>query len=261
MTPSWYDILDVESDASAEEIRAAWRAAIADLDPADRRFRTLNQAAEVLLDPAARSAYDATLVPVVDDAPLATGDEPVEPPAPAPVGSAAPRAVRSWVLVTVAIVALLLVAATAWVATRPDEELLPAASEGGVGSIEASAQEAEAVARRAIVPVLSYDYRHLDEDQAAAHTFMTSSYRSGSYDPLFETIKENAPSTKTVVSTQVIDSGIVRTSADDDRVEVLLFVNRPITNKAYKTPRASKDQVTVTMVRVDGDWLIDDLTT
>ena len=50
-TPSWYDLLGVEPDASADEIRAAWKSSIADLDPSDRRFRTMNQAAEVLLDP------------------------------------------------------------------------------------------------------------------------------------------------------------------------------------------------------------------
>ena len=59
--PSWYDLLGVEQDASADEIRSAWRAAIADLDPSDRRFRSYNQAAEVLLDPASRAAYDAGL--------------------------------------------------------------------------------------------------------------------------------------------------------------------------------------------------------
>ena len=58
---SWYDVLDVEPDASADEIRAAWRAAVADLDPTDRRFRVYNQAAEVLLDPSRRAAYDAEL--------------------------------------------------------------------------------------------------------------------------------------------------------------------------------------------------------
>ncbi len=59
--PSWYDVLDVEPDASPEEIRAAWRAGIADLDPTERRFRSLNQAAEVLLDEQSRAAYDAEL--------------------------------------------------------------------------------------------------------------------------------------------------------------------------------------------------------
>ena len=60
-TPSWYDLLGVEPDASTDEIRAAWKSAIADLDPADRRFRMLNQAAEVLLDPTQRAVYDEAL--------------------------------------------------------------------------------------------------------------------------------------------------------------------------------------------------------
>ena len=61
MTASWYDVLDVEPTATADEIRAAWRSAVADLDPTDRRFRVYNQAAEVLLDPERRAAYDAEL--------------------------------------------------------------------------------------------------------------------------------------------------------------------------------------------------------
>ena len=61
MIASWYDVLGVDPEATSEEIREAWRTAIADLDPTDRRFRSLNQAAEVLLDPAKRSAHDAAL--------------------------------------------------------------------------------------------------------------------------------------------------------------------------------------------------------
>ena len=53
---SLYDVLDVEPDATAEEIRAAWKGAIADLGPGDRRFRAYNDAAEVLLDPERRAA-------------------------------------------------------------------------------------------------------------------------------------------------------------------------------------------------------------
>ena len=50
----------------ATEIRAAWKTAIADLDPGDRRFRALNEAAEVLLDKDRRAAYDASLEPEAD---------------------------------------------------------------------------------------------------------------------------------------------------------------------------------------------------
>lgn len=61
MSVSLYDLLDVEPSATAAEIRTAWKAAIADLDPTDRRFRAYNDAAGVLLDPAKRAAYDAEL--------------------------------------------------------------------------------------------------------------------------------------------------------------------------------------------------------
>ncbi|CAM3336218.1 DnaJ domain-containing protein [Nocardioides dubius] len=61
MSASWYEVLGVARDASTEEIRDAWRDAIADFDPTDRRFGLYNDAAKVLLDAEARAAYDATL--------------------------------------------------------------------------------------------------------------------------------------------------------------------------------------------------------
>jgi Mce-associated membrane protein len=134
----------------------------------------------------------------------------------------------------------------------------PVSDRGGV-LVEQSAEEARAAAIRAIVPVLSYDYRSLDEDAAAARSYMTSSYQEEKYDPLFAVIEENAPNTQTVVGAQVVDSAIVRTG--DDRVDVLLFVDRPTTNKQVRQPIVYKDQLTVTMARVDGQWLVDDLTT
>ena len=35
MSPNWYDLLDVDRDATPAEIRAAWKAAIADLPEND----------------------------------------------------------------------------------------------------------------------------------------------------------------------------------------------------------------------------------
>lgn len=61
MSPNLYDLLDVDPTATSDEIRAAWKAAIADLDPTDRRFRAFNDAAGVLLDDEKRAAYDAEL--------------------------------------------------------------------------------------------------------------------------------------------------------------------------------------------------------
>jgi len=128
-------------------------------------------------------------------------------------------------------------------------------------SVADATRRAQSSAERAIVPILSYDASRsgdLDEDQRSAEGFMTSDYRA-EYAKLFEVIKANAPETGTKVSAEVVASGIVRSG--DDRVSVLVFVNRPTTNKQVKDPVVYKDQVTVTMQRVGDDWLVDDLVT
>lgn len=241
--PTWYDLLDVPRDASAEEVRTAWKAQIADLEPGDRRFDALNRAAKVLLDPSARASYDASLP--ADDTPA----EPVvEEDAPAPVtrAAAARGGVPTWLLAGLGVLAAGLVAAVVWTWT---------AGEQGDGS---AARDAQVAAERAVVPVLSYDYEHLDADQEAATALMTGRYKS-EYDKLFAVLEDNAPRTQTRVTAEVVASGIVR--AADDRVQVLVFVDRPTTNKLSAEPTVYKDQVTVSMQRVDGQWLVDDLVT
>ncbi len=71
MSASWYDVLGVDETATPEQIRTAWKDSIAELSPGDRKFRVCNEAAEVLLDPERRAAYDAEIgvAPVAADAP------------------------------------------------------------------------------------------------------------------------------------------------------------------------------------------------
>ncbi len=267
--PSLYDLLDVGPDASAEEIRVAWRSAIDGLEPGDRRFRAYNAAAEALLDRDRRASYDAELADAQDD--LDEGDRRFRdgagaPPQPAlssphrwlrraarPVSKPAAQAGRpvpGWLLVGLALLTAGAVALAAWLWSQP--------SDAAVG---ASTREAQAAAERAIVPVLSYDARSLDEDQAAGAAYLTADYRQD-YDQLYEVIRQNAPRVGTTVSAEVVASGIVRSGPDDpDRVEVLVFVNRPTTNKRTDEPVVYRDQVTVTMQDVDGSWLVDGLRT
>lgn len=256
--PTWYDLLDVPRDASTEDVRTAWKAQIADLEPGERRFDALNRAAKVLLDPAARAAYDAEHP--VEPVDAVEDQRPVEPlvadDAPTP-GLAARlrrpstdgrRGVPGWLVGGLGVLAAGLVVVAGWTWT--------ASADGGEGT--AAAREAQVAAERAVVPVLSYDYRHLDDDQRAAEATMTGKYRQ-EYDKLFTVLQENAPQTRTEVSAEVVASGIVR--ASDDRVQVLVFVDRPTTNKLTTEPVVYKDQVTVSMQRVDGEWLVDDLVT
>jgi Mce-associated membrane protein len=254
VTPSWYDVLDIDLGASEAEVRDAWKSAIADLEPTDRRFRLLNQAAEVLLDRDRRAAYDIELLTAELDAdPLV--EEQSEAPATKQADSPnTPRTgwvVPGWLLVAVAATAALVVGACAAVASMAPSD----------ASIADATRAAQTSAERAIVPILSYDgskQGDLDEDQRAAEGFMTAEYRD-EYAKLFEVIKTNAPGTGTKVSAEVVASGIVRSG--DDRVAVLVFVNRPTTNKQLEEPVVYKDQVTVTMQKVGDSWLIDDLVT
>ncbi|GAB7003143.1 hypothetical protein JCM18899A_06140 [Nocardioides sp. AN3] len=326
--PTWYDLLDVGPTATTEEIRAAWRSAVADLDPTDRRFSRLADAAAVLLDPEKRQDYDNSLrkAPVGSDPHAADNTEPTSSradangpqrsedrlasarrparparlahpvrrrrtlPADLPAGMAASsvgdlpetepgisdiepasvavehdpeipapaaerrsarwaaRTVPLWGLGVAAGAALVLVVLAAFAWTRPDPT-----------AIEREAGTAQSTAERAVVPVLSYDYRTLAEGQHRAESWLTPRYRDKDYRPLFATIRKNAPGTQTVVSTKVVTSAVVR--AAQDRVEVLLLVDRPMTNKRQTTPITYEDHVTVTMQRSGGGWLIDDMQT
>lgn len=249
-TPSWYDVLDVEQTASADEVRAAWRSAIADLEPGSRRFASLNQAAEVLLDEQKRAAYDAELAAQAPEPEPVTGPEVVvaSETGPSPTARAgAARAVPTWLLAVLGVLAALCVAGAIWAWQTGDE-----------AGKEESARSAQSAAERAIVPLLSYDYESLEEDRQRAKSFVTADYFKD-YDQLFGVITDNAPTTQTKVSAQVIASGIVRSG--EDRVDVLVFVDRPTTNKLTPEPVVYKDQVTVTMQKVGEDWLIDNLVT
>jgi Mce-associated membrane protein len=159
--------------------------------------------------------------------------------------------VPGWLLVTVAAIAALVVGAcSVLAATAPSD-----------ASIADATRAAQASAERAIVPILSYDGSQagdLDADQRAAEAYLTDDYRA-EYAKLFEVIKANAPTTRTKVTAEVIASGIVRSG--ENRVSVLVFVNRPTTNKQLKDPVVYKDQVTVTMQKVGDQWLVDDLVT
>ncbi|MEI5675418.1 MULTISPECIES: J domain-containing protein [unclassified Nocardioides] len=257
MTPTWYDVLDVEPDATADEIRAAWKTSIADLDPGDRRFRTLNQAAEVLLDPTRRAAYDRELAQQAEpiDEPV---DEPDLEPGPAPAGSdetdpapvspstRAARVVPAWVLAPVALLAAALVVAAVLLAGQSSDE-----------TAADDVRAAQAAAERAVTPVLSYDAADLEGSRSAAASYLTSSYEK-ERDKLFDdVIDPNAPNTGTKVVTSVNESSVRATG--DDRVEVFLFVDQATTNKEQPEPQILRTWVTMTMEKVDDEWLVGDM--
>jgi len=295
-SPTWYDLLDVEPDAATDDIRAAWKTAIADLDPTDRRFRTLNEAAAVLLDEKKRAAYDAELAALEeaavedeDEADEETADVEVAADAPddeAPAGEEADAdesaatgrtlpVLPTWGLVATGALALAAVIAAGVVffgqekvATVSNNNVTTSTVEGAVGKqitrnhkllVEEQGADALEAAKKAVVPLLSYDYSKMDESKSKAHDVMTKDYRED-YDRLFAVLVDNVPETKTVVKTLApVDAGVIRVS--EDTVQILVLVDRQVTNAQRSTPIGYQEYAMLTMAEVGDEWLVDKVET
>lgn len=285
MTPTWYDILGVEPDATPEQIKAAWRDSTDKFEPGTggSRFRMFNDAADVLLDPDKRRAYDAELAngtaPVVEAAPAPS---PVVPPPPPPVDlpdepaqlapdvpapEAGPRTrVATWFTSTLGL-AILAVLATGSVVLAVvlgmdlDDRVDDATSSAGSFDL-ADGTAASSVAERAVAAVLAYDYRNMDAGRDRALAFLTPAYQK-TYEKIFDGLiagTDQAPGgaieSKAVVTAEVLGTSVV--DADDDQVRVLVFVNQQPVRNGKQQPLLA-NRVVASMVLRDGTWLLDGL--
>ncbi len=281
--PTWYDVLGVPRDAGAEEIKAAWRSATDRFEPGSgsSQFRTFNEAADVLLDPERRRAYDASLearaekpkgsarfgsrrarTTEPDDHPSTHVDlrkerkrDRVERPAKSAAvrGSAEPAGRRAGLAVLVlAVLTVVALAVAGYFAVQVRRD----------ARVADARDEAPAAAERATKAILSYDYRRLAADRKRASTYLTGGY-SKEYDKTFSLLEKQkdgaegaAVQTKTVVTASVLGSAVV--DAEDDVARVLVFVNQ-VSKRPDRDPQIFQNRVTVTMEKHDNRWLVDDL--
>lgn len=260
MSATWYDVLGVDRSATTEEIRDAWKQSIADLEPTDGRFRASNQAAEVLLDPERRAEYDATLEPLAPAEPAQLEEpeglaEPEQPAAPAVVAEPAstgpgPAAgaitVPSWLILALGLATLVVTAFAAYLqfaADPPSED------------VETAITEAREAAVDAMPEVFSYNYKtpEADRDQALRRT--TGCFHDELESVWDEGIMPNIREVKGHATSTVVTSGVVRASDDGDRVELLVVLDTQTGNKAGQN--RLRLAFTVTMLDVDGDWLVE----
>jgi Mce-associated membrane protein len=272
--PSWYDILGVDRDASPEQVKAAWRAATDKFEPGSgtSQFRLFNEAADVLLDPERRAAYDAEL-----DADAARHDAGAPAPATRPVDLEKPpedaerrsrpargttrdagpepgRWTRLAVLVLLPVLTLAALAVAGLYGYKAHRD----------SQIDQARDEAPAAADRALEEVLAYDYRHLHTDEQRAARYLTPRYKQknhfGATYRLLARGKDGKPgpavTTKTVVTAHVLGTAVV--DAAPDLARVLVFVNQSST-KGGKDPVIFQNRVVATMVKAGNAWLVDDL--
>jgi Mce-associated membrane protein len=124
-------------------------------------------------------------------------------------------------------------------------------------AVDSSGKEAVAAASSKVPTMLSYDYRHLDEDFQRAEALLTPEFRKRYITTTAKAVKPLAAKYKAITSAAVTSAGLV--SAEEDEATVLVFVAQTSTNSRAANPRLDRSRVNVTMVRGDGGWLIDDL--
>jgi Mce-associated membrane protein len=174
--------------------------------------------------------------------------EPAAPATAAATGSLARAAAASLVILAV------LAGALATVTT-----VKLAGDHVACGPVGSGPQLAEvATAASSVHVVLSYDYRHLDADFAAAERLLTPAFRKKYVDTTNKGVKPLAVKYKAIASADVTGAGLVSTTRGSCD-HVLVLVQQTVTNSQLAQPRLDRSRIDVQMVRVKGRWLIGDL--
>lgn len=122
--------------------------------------------------------------------------------------------------------------------------------------------DALAAAQKAAPVILSYDYRRLDRDFAAASGHLTGSFRSKYRKTTSTVVMPTAKKYRAVVEATVAKppsgkapaASVV--SASPDRVVVLLFMNQVSKSTQVSGPRLDLNRVRMTLVRVSDKWKV-----
>ena len=122
---------------------------------------------------------------------------------------------------------------------------------------EDARDQAAAAGRKAAETALSYDYRDLDKSFAAARATMTPEF-AGKFDETAKVAGELATKTKATVKADVREVGV--RDGDADRVTLIIFVNQTTTSTITQgKPRVDLNRTRFTMVRKDGQWLVQEI--
>ena len=120
-------------------------------------------------------------------------------------------------------------------------------------AVEAARTEATAQARIAAVALTSYDYKSLDDDFDAVRRLATDPLAS-QFDKASETLTDVLEKYQGTAKGKVVRAAV--SSADGDRVEVLLFVDQTVTSSMQQRPRVDRNRIAMTLVRTDDGWRV-----
>ncbi len=122
---------------------------------------------------------------------------------------------------------------------------------------DAAAQAAVAAAKDGTAAVYTYSADTLDRDISSAKSYLTgdflSEYQQYAQSPATAATKQNAVKTTATVA------GAAPVEVHPGTAEVLVFVNQSTTSAQSPGPMQASRSVLVTLLKVDGKWLISSL--
>jgi Mce-associated membrane protein len=120
--------------------------------------------------------------------------------------------------------------------------------------VETAREQALAAAQDHAVTILSYDYRHLGADFAAARKTLTGKFARDYQATTSTVVRPGAEQVHAIVKAEVAAGSVVNATAN--RVVVLLFVNQTTTSTRLDGPKVDLNRVRLTLVKVNGQWLV-----
>jgi Mce-associated membrane protein len=123
-------------------------------------------------------------------------------------------------------------------------------------------QQVLATAKSCAATILSYDYRHLDQDQKNGLACITGKFRDD-YTQVLGFVRQSAPKLQAVQTLQIAKGGVQSVSKDGSQWVVLLYGQTVLTKGTDKppTPRADITSAVVTLDKVGGKWLVSNMQT
>ena len=161
---------------------------------------------------------------------------------------------RNWKRISIVLVGLMVLALVACVGLAVSR----AQSQGRVDAERAATRSAE----RVVVNWLTYDYRTYRDDMSWIRKSGTPKFSKEFSAEALEGMRKRIIGPRQLVSRgRVVNSAA--TATDSDHVKVLLFTDQTLTDKEIRedgtAPLHARSGVELTMVRVDGTWLVDDM--
>jgi len=161
---------------------------------------------------------------------------------------------RNWRLISVVLASLLALALIACVGLAVSR----AQSQGRLAADRTATRAAE----RVVVNWLTYDYRTYRDDMAWITKSGTPKFTKEFSAEALEGMRKRIIGPRQLVSRgRVVNSAA--TATDAEHVKVLLFTDQTLTDKEIRKDRTAplhaRSGVELSMVRVDGTWLVDDM--